>query len=102
QVGEAARDGRIVGVGMVDTAVQVVVMDPGAQRPAHVGSGAGKIDPVAPRAHLIHGEAVRGEPSGYRRHIFGAGAEAGGELVRGEPAVVVGGGGILQLSRVLL
>ena len=60
---------------------------------------AGEIDPGATLAHFLDGEAMGGQPAGYRVDILGRRAEPLAEFLRSKPAVEVGGSGSCCSSR---
>jgi len=83
-------------VGAEGPALEAVVQDQGAEGLLHLLHVAAEQDGGAPGGHFLHGEAPVPEPPHHGVKVLPGGAELRAEGLGREPAVVVGGGGILE------
>ncbi len=96
--GQAAGEGRIGGVGVVDPAPDLVIVDLGAEGRLHLGGAAAEVDPSAAGGDLVDREAVVPQPGDRGLDVVFIASEALPELLGGEPAVIVRGGGVLLVG----
>ncbi len=102
--GESADDGResrgnlgIVGIGVVGLAVHDVLVNLGVEGIAHLSHAAGELESALAGIDLRDDEAVAAEPGFDGGDVLIGGSELRAELVRGEPLVVVGRAGRVDL-----
>jgi hypothetical protein len=80
-------------------AADLVVVDLGPERRFDLTRSAAKSDTDPERRRRIDREALRGQPGRRARDVSPPGAEARGEVLRGEPLVVARGRRILHRSQ---
>ena len=97
-VGEPARDRRVLGVGGVELAVDVEFVDLGLEGALDLADAAAEVDPAAPGGDLLDRESASPEPRIDLGEVLIGDAEARPELRRREPQVVLRRARIVKLG----
>ena len=108
--GDEADDGRgqrggnlrIADIGVMLYAVDLEVVDFGAEGSADLAGGSGEVDERAAGVDDVDLQAVGGEPFGYRVDVFRGYAEFLAEFRGGEPVVVIRRSLILEFGHVAI